>query len=186
MDNYIKIYDNTLDSKTCGHYINLIESSSKRVGGFMNKENQRIINTDIKLSEELNFSLSFPKETQDLLLLFSNTLKRYEKDINNIINIQSCEHFVGRVYRKGKGHYNQHIDCYSAKTITRCLSVLLYLNNVEEGGELKFSNQDINIKAKEGRIVIFPSYWMYKHGAEIPLDTDRYMIRTFMSLINYE
>ena len=57
---------------------------------------------------------------------------------------------------------------------------------MNKGGELKFSNQDISIKAKEGRIIIFPSYWMYKHGAEIPLDTDRYMIRTFMSLINYE
>lgn len=186
MDNYIRVYDNTLDSQTCRHYINLIENSSKRIGGFMNKDSQRIIDTDVKLSEDLNFSLLFPKETQDLLLLFSDTLKKYENDINNSLNIQSCEYFVGRVYRKGKGHYKQHIDCYSSKTITRCLSILLYLNDVNKGGELKFSNQDISIKAKEGRIIIFPSYWMYKHGASVPLDTDRYMIRTFMSLINYE
>lgn len=186
MDNYIRVYDNTLDSETCQYYINLIENSSKRIGGFMNKDSHPIVDTNVKLSEDLNFSLLFPKETQDLLLLFSNIFEKYENDINTILNIQSCEHFIGRVYRKNKGHYKQHIDCYSSKTIARCLSMLLYLNDVKEGGELVFSNQGLDIKAKEGRIVVFPSYWMYKHGAEIPLDTDRYMIRTFMSLLNYE
>ena len=59
MDNYIRVYDNTLDSQTCRHYINLIENSSKRIGGFMNKDSQSIIDTDVKLSEDLNFSLLF-------------------------------------------------------------------------------------------------------------------------------
>ena len=94
MYNYIRVYDNTLDSQTCQYYINLIENSSKRIGGFMNKDSQRIIDTDVKLSEDLNFSLLFPKETQDLLQLFSDTLKKYENDINTNLNIQSCEHFV--------------------------------------------------------------------------------------------
>lgn len=186
MDNYIRVYDNTLDSQTCRYYINLIENSSKRIGGFMNCYGQKTIDTSVKNAEELDISFMFPNEVTSLLNICLKQLEIYEKDVNTNLNIQSCEHFFGRVYRKNVGHYSPHIDCCSKTTIARCLSILLYLNDVNKGGELKFSNQDINIKAKEGRIVIFPSYWMYKHGAEIPLDTDRYIIRTFMSLINYE
>lgn len=186
MDNYIRVYDNVLCPEVCRDYINLIENTSKSIGTFIGKEGASIINTKIKLSEDVNISISFPNKTKELLNLFSIYLGKYEVDINSTVDVKSCEHFVGRVYRKGSGHYSQHIDCYSERTINRCLSVLLYLNDVNRGGELVFSNQDKIIQAKRGRLVIFPSYWMYKHGANIPLDVDRYMIRTFMSLINYE
>lgn len=186
MDNYIRVYDNVLTSEECYYYINLIENNPKRMGQFHNKEGVSSINSDIKLSEDINISYSFPEAAENLLKLFCNILDRYEEDISIKLNLKNCEHFVGRVYRKDKGHYNTHVDCYSKKTIGRALSILLYLNDINKGGELVFPNQNKNIEARKGRIVVFPSYWMYRHGANIPLDTDRYMIRTFMNLISNE
>lgn len=186
MKNYIGIYDYILTAEECNHYINLIENNPKRMGHFHNIKGQLITNPSIKLSEDINISTSFPEEIEKLLYIFSDVVKEYEEDINQRLNISDCEHFVGRVYRKNTGHYNTHIDCYSAQTIKRTLSVLLYLNTVRDGGELVFPDYNKKIQPREGRVVIFPSYWMYRHGANIPLDTDRYMIRTFMNLIPNE
>jgi hypothetical protein len=39
----------------------------------------------------------------------------------------------------------------------RILTMFLYLNDVEEGGETRFSNMDINVAPKRGRAVLWPS-----------------------------
>jgi prolyl 4-hydroxylase len=39
----------------------------------------------------------------------------------------------------------------------RILTVFLYLNDVEEGGETHFSRLNITVQPKRGRVVIWPS-----------------------------
>jgi hypothetical protein len=45
----------------------------------------------------------------------------------------------------------------------RYASVVLHLNTVETGGELIFPTQDIRVKTKAGKIVVFPPYGMFNH-----------------------
>jgi len=55
-----------------------------------------------------------------------------------------------------------HVDDYGNDDNPN-ISVVLYLNDDYEGGEINFPNQDITIKPESGSIVIFPSVEPYYH-----------------------
>lgn len=83
-------------------------------------------------------------------------------------------------YFKGKGYFRPHSDSSSPITATRFVAIILYLNNVIDGGETYFENWDINVKPEAGKIVIFPACFPYIHEGRIPFSNDKYIITTFV------
>ena len=55
----------------------------------------------------------------------------------------------------------------------------MFLNDVE-GGSVYFNDIDVEIKAKRGRMVLFPSTWTYAHSYMPPKDQDKYAITTYL------
>ena len=51
----------------------------------------------------------------------------------------------------------------------------LYLNDIEEGGETEFLDQNRRIKAQKGTMVIFPAAWTHVHRGNPPLNKDKYI-----------
>jgi predicted 2-oxoglutarate/Fe(II)-dependent dioxygenase YbiX len=85
------------------------------------------------------------------------------------------------------GHYCPHIDGRSLwiapngdriwrRSTCRDLSIIFYINDEFEGGELIFPNLHIQIKPKPGMMVCFPSDQNYLHGV-VPIKSGmRYSI----------
>ena len=69
-------------------------------------------------------------------------------------------------------HYKLHSD--SGTGMLRVVSAVAYLNTVEEGGRTVFPHMDIAVEAVEGRVVIFPSDYVYAHEAEAPKSNTKY------------
>jgi hypothetical protein len=63
-------------------------------------------------------------------------------------------------------HFNIHADHGPAYVTT--VSVVAYLNDNYEGGEIYFPRFDLTIKPKQGDIVVFPSTYVYEH-ASLPM-----------------
>lgn len=71
------------------------------------------------------------------------------------------------------GSYNAHSDseewCKETnrwkKMVSRDHSILLYLNDEYEGGEIEFPKQRYTVKPKPGMLLTFPSDNRYMHGA---------------------
>jgi hypothetical protein len=57
---------------------------------------------------------------------------------------------------------------------TRVVSALLYLNDVDFGGETVFSFFNEAVKPQKGRLVIFPSNYLFRHAAEAPMTGTKY------------
>lgn len=82
------------------------------------------------------------------------------------------------------GKYNQHADADHwvaekdewVRVQDRDYSVLLYLNDEYEGGELHLINQDFRIKPKPGMMLAFPSDSRYLHAALPTTSGIRYVI----------
>ena len=55
------------------------------------------------------------------------------------------------------------------------ISVVFYLNDEYEGGEIHFENQGVTIKPKAGDIVVFPSKLPYLHESKPILSGVKYM-----------
>lgn len=82
-------------------------------------------------------------------------------------------------YRIGSGHYEPHYDCSIIDP--RIFSIVLYLNDVEEGGETRFVNFDIDVKPKAGRIIIFPANYAFLHSALPPISNEKFAVVTWFN-----
>lgn len=75
-------------------------------------------------------------------------------------------------YREG-GEYYAHADAYNwqaeerrwRRVTDRDFSLLIYLNEDFEGGELEFKYLNHRVAPKQGLLVAFPSDWRYAHAA---------------------
>lgn len=91
---------------------------------------------------------------------------RYDIDYEYIEPTQLLKYYPGEFYKK-------HFD--TGPPFPRVISGLLYLNDVEDGGETYFTNFDIAIRPKAGRLVLFPSNYAYMHEARPPVHDNKYV-----------
>lgn len=75
-------------------------------------------------------------------------------------NIKSREYSVHLLRYEQGGFLPAHQD---HGVSSRVLSVVMYLNDDYEGGEMLFPNSNVSIKPEAGSIVFFPSNFLYVH-----------------------
>lgn len=84
-------------------------------------------------------------------------------------------------YKKGEGHYESwHVEIENLKSSVRTFSMIVYLNDVEEGGETGFLYPEMKIKPTKGGLVIFPSAYPFVHCGYKPISNDKYIIATWL------
>lgn len=84
-------------------------------------------------------------------------------------------------YEKGQGFYGPHVDAGSKDLHHRILSVLVYLNDVEVGGETEFPLQDYKVKPEAGKVAIFPSFFSFVHQSNTTISAAKYVLVSFTS-----
>ena len=93
-------------------------------------------------------------------------------------------------YEKGKGKFKEHIDNSGfGQAQYRYVAVIIYLNDVEKGGETTFNKQHFYIKPEEGKIALFPPYYTHPHIGEVPHSGPKYIITSFYThppIMTYE
>lgn len=89
------------------------------------------------------------------------------------------EGYMINKYVKNEGLYNWHTDNDIAKSNfeTRKISCIIYLNDIEDGGETDFGF--MKIKPVCGKILFFPALWTFLHRGCMPLSDDKYIITTW-------
>jgi len=119
-------------------------------------------------------------EYLDILNVFETCLKEYNGEIS--LSCIDTNRFLVREY--GAGSYmTEHADGYSYvvdgdKEVMPVFTIIYYLNDDYNGGEIVFPNVGISIKPKAGSVVIFPSSEMHK--VEMVNYGVRYMTQTYI------
>lgn len=91
-----------------------------------------------------------------------------------------------RKYHPG-GKMGPHIDCEEDDDESRLTaSIVLYLNDDFEGGDVIFPNHGISFKPEPGSILIFPSVKPYYHESTEIISGYKYMCPAFMYRRNKE
>ena len=111
--------------------------------------------TDAYKKEQENIS-------SQLFGALEKTLKHYTTELYPFAekNIKSREQTMHLLKYDESGHLPAHQD---QGVSSRVLSVLLYLNDNYEGGEIEFKHSDIKFKPKAGSVLFFPSNFLYVH-----------------------
>ena len=84
--------------------------------------------------------------------------------------------------KKGGGYHVWHHEQDSIESLHRVLVWTIYLNDVEEGGETEFLYQSKRIKARKGKICIFPAGFTHVHRGNPPLSGDKYILTGWWNL----
>lgn len=98
-----------------------------------------------------------------------------------------CTGFRIQRYERNAGFYRTHCDATSWTPINdgtdtvRVLAVVVYLNDVHEGGGTHFPIHDFTTTADVGKVVIFPTTWQYPHMGQVPLSNDKWIISQFIN-----
>ncbi|WNC68251.1 2OG-Fe(II) oxygenase [Thalassotalea nanhaiensis] len=88
-------------------------------------------------------------------------------------------------YQRGKGNYGYwHSEIYPQlngnEPLHRVLLFLIYLNDVEDGGETDFYYQEKSVKPKAGSIVIAPCGFTHTHRGNVPISSDKYVLTSWV------
>jgi hypothetical protein len=142
--------------------------------------------TDYRSSVESNISAVWGYNDKDLIPL-AEELKKFCKELNEKVNdfrsvydlhLRKDEGFTVIRYQN-KAEYQFHHD--HAEQNERALSMVFFLNDNFDGGELEFPYFDTKITPTAGTLVLFPSNFPYSHIAHPVEGGTKYSLVTWYS-----
>jgi hypothetical protein len=187
INNFIKVYDNVIPLEVVSDIIVWSNKTSFQEGGevvvgmdeqVINKERRIVKILDLNSKEKSLTNVHFARMLGNV---FAGYLKRYFRDLEipgEAEGIRAINDIQILKYKEG-GHYTWHTDHAGGK-IPRTLSCILLLNNDYEGGNLMFRETNLknerSIDILPGRLIVWPSNFMYPHSVKPVTKGTRYSI----------
>ena len=131
-------------------------------------------NVDIDLNSDIRRINNILREA--ILISSEDYSKTHGIDIGSLMPLSISKYSTGK-------SMGPHVDDYGDGENPN-ISVVLYLNDNYDGGEIYFKEQDIKIKPEAGSIVIFPSVEPYYHESLPVTDGIKYMCPGFWRKTN--
>lgn len=188
----IQVVDGLLDDEVCRNFLARVNevwsmsSAGKTLGG---------VDTRTKFSEDLGYSRGvFGGCWSDIDTILD---QRICQAITSAVAIYKQEYrhldcwseisdsgFQVQKYLKSYGYYRPHVDSFPSPFSTisgRVLAMVIYLNDVNYGGETNFPLHEVAVTPKAGRIVFFPATWTHPHESRVPISGDKWIISSFIN-----
>ena len=182
---YIKVYNEVMPLGVMCNFIKSIpiyKLEASAVMGPRDQENHNsIIDKNVRDVEQASL-LEVKSMTQIhwrnyICYKFSKMISRYKKEVSFSCFSQRFIQLDILKYRN-KGFYTTHID--DCERAHRELSILYFLNNDYQGGELNFHHPNgtifKTIRPQANTIAIFPSNFMFPHSVSPVINGTRYAV----------
>ncbi len=75
-----------------------------------------------------------------------------------------------------QGYHVWHSERQTLGSMTRAVAWIVYLNDIQEGGETEFLYYSKRIKAEAGKLIIFPANFTHAHRGNPPLSDAKYIM----------
>lgn len=95
------------------------------------------------------------------------------------VNMQKYETRVGGYPHLHSEHFPHPTD-QEQRSLHRVLLWLVYLNDVEEGGETEFIYQGAKVKPAAGNLILSPCGFTHTHCGHPPLSGDKYVLASWV------
>jgi hypothetical protein len=182
LNNFIKLYENALESDICKSLIAIFDENQKQQERF---DCQGCPNfTQFNLTENKNLSEEINKIHNYLVGKTIKYKKIYYDQIDSRVfpEKNSYEEFRIKKYEVGgNDRFDTHVDVTNSDNCLRFLSFLWYLNDVNHGGETVFTG--LKIKPKRGNLLIFPPLWLFPHRGNSPISEAKYVMSGYLQYV---
>lgn len=181
---FIVIYQG-LDLALCRSVVNLFDSEGGSWRGKIGSDKEGYHEDDAKVSWDLEIRNEgvwadlFQQIHPQITACLSDYLSR--SPILRSFPLQATGYKI-QMYPKNEGHFKWHADSVGGDSGDRVVAMVLYLNDVEVGGETEFFHQGVKISPRAGQLALFPAGWNYMHCAHVPQSCAKYIISTFIRI----
>jgi len=178
--NNILIMDNTISDDQCDAMIDYFEKSRKHGMGWQAKVAERK-DEQLPITSVETMNIYDPTFLPDYMEMFWGKLYATYRELNPYLDTLP-EHAIHWLKLQktpiGGGFHNFHHEQGGRKhdNLNRILVVMTYLNDVKEGGETEFLDQNIRVSTKRGRSVLWPAYFTHPHRGNPPLSNEKYIL----------
>ena len=182
MNDFISVIDDFMPPDDCDEYISLIEHYISN--GYIFKENESLHERDhltMNFNNDNNYNiLSGDNLSIKFLPSLSDPVNEYLK-FYSVLGKERLLVYDTKVKKIpiGGGFHDWHYENAGLQVSARKLVVQLYLNTIHEGGETEFLYLNKRIKAKRGRLIIFPAAFTHTHRGNPPIGQDKYIVSTW-------
>lgn len=184
----INLYRGGLSKESCEKYINTLESTLNGQTQFTWNGAHVTTSEDVDLESRNAKDFKFnsvglgPRNNENAPLydMHSEIFQAVRKCVDDYgeywgVGIRSYEAFNFVKYEGAGTHFKIHAD--HGPTYVTTVSIVVYLNEDYEGGEIWFPRLDnLKIKPKTGDIIVFPSTYIYEHASENMVSGTKYSV----------
>lgn len=82
----------------------------------------------------------------------------------------------------GQGYHVWHCETTNRSNCNRILTFILYLNDVQDGGETEFLYYPKRISPKKNRLILWPAGFTHTHRGNQPLSGEKYVLTGWIEL----
>ena len=188
IEDFVGVFDGYFSPEYCDDLINYYEWCKKNNRTWnradletMRKDNSGSLNpTSLPINESIEFSNAnggpLLKHFNDVFWeecykQYTNTFSILETHDNHTI----FTYKIQKTERSG-GYHIWHAENGEKVHLRRMGVYLLYLNDVEEGGETEFLYLSKRVQPKKGRLLIWPPNFPWTHRGNPPLSGEKYIM----------
>tara|TARA_B100000579_G_scaffold7160_1_gene5459 strand:- start:572 stop:1141 length:570 start_codon:yes stop_codon:yes gene_type:complete len=181
LEDYIKCYDNMINDSLCNEIIEAYKQSGTT---YVNRE-QRPTFHELNISKKFKAEDPLWNKPQKILTeTFIDVVNLYMEDLEIArdfpVKYTFEEYRMKRYEANDYDQFKDHVDVQDYSSARRFVVIFLYLNDVLEGGESNFPRLDLAITPKQGRILVFPANWQYRHAGLPVKSNDKYIIGSYL------
>lgn len=181
--NLIAEFNNFVSNEECEHFIDWFwKNEDIHQEGMVYNPNYP--STSVNLDKKIAIQ-AYPKREDPISDLITKIIfsgySEYSKNYPCPNDSLCASSYSIRIYKKGIGKFDLHSDQSSGQNVSRLFAMILYLNTVDEGGETEFPEIDYKCSPEQGKLLIFPCNYLFKHKGNIPISNDKYIITSFIN-----
>lgn len=191
MDNFIGVFDNVLSSAECNNIINYYEDLKKLnlTVDYKNyasgRDTERKDETVFVFEPEVFGIRATHQMLESFIPKFWECYRIYTENYGILRSSKKHGMNYARVQKTlpGQGYHTWHYEDDSLDTCQRLVTFILYLNDIQEGGETEFLYLHKRVQAKAGRLVIWPAGFTHTHRGNQPLSGEKYILTGWLDLL---
>jgi hypothetical protein len=182
VNNFVGTFKNAYTNEYCDKVIEEFEKADEAKITFSRQDSEKALETSKKdqsmYSGECWIEHHGLNSTivTDFFEIFKQTLESYKKKYSALEHDEL--HVWGNKIQRtqvGGGYHIWHYESSGRAYCNRALAYILYLNDVDEGGETEFLYQHKRIKPEKGTLILFPAAFTHTHRGNPPLSNTKYI-----------
>jgi len=190
IDDFIGEYKNILTHDECANFMQYFENMSQLNYSFRRKPDQEgfVEDETVFLTELNEFSIDHTQQiVQTFLQKFWNQCYAPYADKYTVLKTAAGKHGVLSLRfqktRPTEGYHVWHFETNNLIHSHRFITFMVYLNDIEEGGETEFLYLQKRIKPEAGKVLIWPSGFQHSHRGNPPFKNNKYIITGWINFL---